>query len=152
MGASFLQGVAVKLLKDVIKFNSNGTIIYGSADPTAVAVSAPIGSMYLSSSTGKMYIKTDAGSSTNWSDIEDKLADFIATKGQPNGIAPLDVNGKVTESYLPSSIVGALKFKGTWNASTNTPALASGVGSNGDFYIVSIAGATNLDGITVEIS
>jgi hypothetical protein len=30
----------------------------------------------------------------------------------------------------------------------NTPTLASGVGVNGDYYIVSVAGTTNLDGIT----
>lgn len=41
-----------------------------------------------------------------------------------------------------------LTYKGTWNASTNTPTLASGVGDPGDYYIVSVAGTTNLDGIT----
>jgi hypothetical protein len=41
-----------------------------------------------------------------------------------------------------------LTYKGTWNASTNTPTLASGVGDAGDYYIVSVAGTTNLDGIT----
>lgn len=43
---------------------------------------------------------------------------------------------------------GGLVYKGTWNASTNTPTLTSGVGSNGDYYVVSVAGTTNLDGIT----
>jgi len=38
-------------------------------------------------------------------------------------------------------------FKGTWDAATNMPALASGVGTQGDYYIVSVAGSTNLDGI-----
>jgi hypothetical protein len=50
-----------------------------------------------------------------------------------------------------SSVVnalGALNYQGTWNASTNTPALASGVGTQGDYYVVSVAGTTNLDGIT----
>lgn len=47
-----------------------------------------------------------------------------------------------------SNAIGALVYKGTWNASTNTPTLASGVGSKGDYYIVSVAGNTNLDGIT----
>jgi hypothetical protein len=44
--------------------------------------------------------------------------------------------------------IGALVYKGTWNASTNTPTLASGVGNKGDYYVVSVAGNTNLDGIT----
>jgi hypothetical protein len=46
------------------------------------------------------------------------------------------------------NIIGALVYKGTWDASTNTPTLASGVGSKGDYYVVSVAGSTNLDGIT----
>ena len=41
-----------------------------------------------------------------------------------------------------------LDYKGTWNASTNTPTLASGTGTSGEYYIVSVAGSTNLDGIT----
>jgi len=41
-----------------------------------------------------------------------------------------------------------LTYQGTWNASTNTPTLASGTGSSGYYYIVSVAGSTNLDGIT----
>jgi len=44
--------------------------------------------------------------------------------------------------------IGALVYKGTWNASANIPTLASGVGNKGDYYVVSVAGTTNLDGIT----
>lgn len=50
-----------------------------------------------------------------------------------------------------SSIInalGALNYKGTWNANTNSPALASGVGTKGDYYVVSVAGTTTLDGIS----
>ena len=42
--------------------------------------------------------------------------------------------------------LGALNYKGTWNASTNTPTLTSGVGTKGDYYVVSVAGTTDLDG------
>lgn len=38
--------------------------------------------------------------------------------------------------------------KGAWNAATNTPALASGVGTAGWYYEVSVAGTTNLNGET----
>lgn len=41
-----------------------------------------------------------------------------------------------------------LTYKGTWNANTNSPSLSSGVGTNGDYYVVNVAGSTNLDGIT----
>lgn len=45
--------------------------------------------------------------------------------------------------------IGALNYKGTWNASTNNPALTSSVGTKGDYYVVSVAGSTNLDGTTL---
>ncbi len=41
-----------------------------------------------------------------------------------------------------------LTYKGTWNASTNTPTLIASSGTNGDYYIVSVAGTTDLNGIT----
>jgi len=47
-----------------------------------------------------------------------------------------------------ANALGALNYQGTWNASTNTPTLASGVGTQGDYYVVSVSGATDLDGIT----
>ena len=48
-----------------------------------------------------------------------------------------------------TNAIGALNYAGTWNASTNSPALASGVGTKGDYYVVSVAGSTNLDGQTL---
>jgi hypothetical protein len=68
--------------------------------------------------------------------------------GVANGVASLDSGGKVPVSELPAAVLGALSYQGTWNASTNTPTLASGVGVKGYYYVVSVAGSTNLDGIT----
>ena len=42
--------------------------------------------------------------------------------------------------------IGALNYKGTWNAATNNPTLTSSVGVKGDYYVVSVAGTTNLNG------
>lgn len=47
-----------------------------------------------------------------------------------------------------TNAIGALNYKGTWNANTNTPTLASGVGTKGDYYVVSVAGTTTLDSIS----
>jgi hypothetical protein len=47
-----------------------------------------------------------------------------------------------------ANAIGALNYVGTWNASTNTPALASSVGTKGDYYQVSVAGSTTLNGIS----
>ncbi len=43
---------------------------------------------------------------------------------------------------------GSLTYRGTWDANANNPPLASGVGHKGDYYVVSVSGNTNLDGIT----
>lgn len=58
-------------------------------------------------------------------------------KGASNGVASLDASGRVPYSQLPES---AMEFKGEWNASTNTPQLTDGTGTNGDFYICTVAG------------
>ena len=73
-----------------------------------------------------------------------------ATKdaGAALGVATLDAAGKVPLSEIPDSIIGALSYQGTWNASTNTPTLTSSVGTKGYYYVVSVAGTTNLNGIT----
>ena len=47
-----------------------------------------------------------------------------------------------------SGITGAVTYEGTWNASTNTPTLTSSVGTKGEYYVVSVSGSTNLNGIT----
>ena len=48
-----------------------------------------------------------------------------------------------------TNAIGALNYKGTWDASTNTPTLVSSVGTKGDYYVVSVAGSTNLNGTTL---
>jgi hypothetical protein len=64
------------------------------------------------------------------------------------GVATLDAAGKVPVTELPDAVLGALSYQGTWNASTNTPTLTSSVGTKGYYYVVSVAGTTNLNGVT----
>jgi len=47
-----------------------------------------------------------------------------------------------------ASLEGSLQYQGAWNADTNTPALADGGvgGVKGDYYVVSVAGTTSIDG------
>lgn len=68
--------------------------------------------------------------------------------GVANGVASLDSAGTVPISQLPAAVLGALSYQGTWDASTNTPTLASSTGTKGYYYVVSVAGSTNLNGIT----
>ena len=78
------------------------------------------------------------------------ISDYVATatKGVANGVASLDGSGTVPISQLPAAVLGALSYQGTWNASTNTPTLTSSVGTKGYYYVVNVAGSTNLNGIT----
>lgn len=64
------------------------------------------------------------------------------TVGQPGGPAgPLDAGGEIPLSQMP---IDGLNYQGAWDASTNTPTLADGVGTAGDLYRVSVAGTQDL--------
>jgi hypothetical protein len=54
--------------------------------------------------------------------------------------------GKVQNQI--NGVLGGAIYQSTWNASTNSPTLTSSTGTKGYYYIVSVAGSTNLDGIT----
>lgn len=68
--------------------------------------------------------------------------------GAALGVATLDSAGKVPISQIPDAVIGALNYQGTWNATTNTPTLTSSVGTKGYYYVVSVAGTTDLNGVT----
>ena len=71
------------------------------------------------------------------------------TYGSTTAIPILTVNAKgVITSATTAAITGALVYQGAWNALTNTPTLTSSVGVSGYYYVVSVAGTTNLNGIT----
>lgn len=63
-----------------------------------------------------------------------------------------DNSTKIATTAFVANAVGAipsgLTFQGEWDATLNIPDLSSLTPSNGDFWIVSVAGATNLGGIT----
>lgn len=79
--------------------------------------------------------------------VSANLAALEATKAKPNGIASLDPDGRIPYSQLPES---AMEFKGNWNASTNTPALADGTGNLGDMYLVTAGGTVNLGSADIK--
>ena len=82
--------------------------------------------------------KTDIGLGNVTNDAQVKRSEM----GVANGVATLDDNGKVQDSQLPDSVLGNVKFMGTWNASTNTPELVEGnEEDNGHYYIVDVPGS-----------
>jgi hypothetical protein len=66
--------------------------------------------------------------------------------------ASTDDSTKIATTAFVTNAVGAIPagliFKGEWDALTNTPNIGASTPDNGDFYIISVAGTTNLGGIT----
>lgn len=71
---------------------------------------------------------------------EQKIAAGIDSTGRAVPLL-VDSTGRLLTS-------GPLVYQGTWDANANTPTLASGTGTKGYFYVVSVSGSTNLDGVT----
>ena len=78
------------------------------------------------------------------------LREFNAAKGLANGIASLGNDGKIPAAQLPSAVASGMSFAGAWNALTNTPNLLTATPRNGDYYRVSVSGATALSGESLE--
>ena len=74
--------------------------------------------------------------------VADVLHDGLNNAGGSGQILSSTVTGVQWIDQLPSG----LSYQGVWNANTNSPALASGVGTPGHYYIVGTPGTTNLDG------
>lgn len=72
----------------------------------------------------------------------------LTQKAAAGGVATLDSTSKIPLNQIPDSIIGGLSYKGTWNADTNTPDILGTTPMSGDFYKVSIAGSTDVDGVT----
>lgn len=75
----------------------------------------------------------------------------LAQRGAANGVATLDGTSKIPMAQMP---VGAMEWKGMWNAATNTPTLTNGNGDiTGDVYECNVAGTTDFGagGITFEV-
>lgn len=61
-------------------------------------------------------------------------------KGVANGVATLDVNGKVVLTQIPDSVLGQLEYMGTWNFTTMPTATQKGqywiANTGGNDYVV----------------
>jgi len=79
------------------------------------------------------------------------LKEDTANRGSANGYCPLDASSKVPAVNLPNAI---MEYKGTWNATTNTPTLADGGGNAdeaiGDVYRVSVSGTQDLGSGSID--
>jgi len=95
------------------------------------------------SATGR--IQTDAGIPITAKAVSS--ATYVATLG---------VDGKLDSTQIPASLTGAIIFKGTWNATTNTPALSDSLPAGlvaGWEYVVDVGGTRDIgDGSKVFAS
>lgn len=60
---------------------------------------------------------------------------------------PLAVAGKFIRVRITNTFDVGTNDLGDWDADTNSPSLTSGSGTDDDFYTVSVAGSTELDGV-----
>jgi hypothetical protein len=83
----------------------------------------------------------------NQSTITFDADDYFFENVAPSTTIAPTLGGHLTnKTYVDGLFVSAPQYKGFWNASTNSPALADGVGTQGDYYIVNVAGSTTIDG------
>jgi len=103
----------VLLLKDNIEFFTGQFILSGDSDnPTSVAKSAPISSLYLRAGTSGVYFKTDNGSTTNWTliagssvtDDPTAMTNTVATRlGYKQYLSGTNYNGGVSPTTTATS-------------------------------------------------
>ena len=130
--------------------NNDG--IFGIYDVTnnsyRLSISAAGDATFAGNVTAPTFIGNVTGNLTGIVTATSSLADGVTgtTQGDSDDSELIATTAFVQN--LIETIPAGLVFQGTWNAATNTPTLTSGSGTTGNFYIVSVAGSTNLDGIT----
>ena len=98
------------------------------------------GDIKLKGSGGVEYFRVDSG-----------VGEAIFYKQAQVPLVPTANTHATSKQYVDqqiASIPAGLVFQGNWDANANSPTLASGTGTVGNYYVVSVAGNTDLDGIT----
>ena len=80
-------------------------------------------------------------------DLAEKIK--VITNGGGTSQSVLDSLASLQSQITALQNLGAVNYVGTWNASTNTPTITGGSGEKGDYYVVSVAGSTSIDGQTL---
>ena len=124
---------------------------------------ARIGAVTLTSgdvTTALGYTPYDAANPAGYATAS-QLASYVplSQRAALNGVATLDATGVVPTLQLPGAVTGTLSYKGGWNASTNTPVMATGalaggvLQAAGNYYLVSVGATTAaIDGVTTWVA
>lgn len=98
---------------------------------------------------GSLVISLSSGQEINVGEVvAPALAEQIKVITNGGGTSQSVIDTLASLQAQITALGSSVVYGGLWNASTNTPALASSVGTSGTFYIVSVAGSTSLDGIS----
>lgn len=127
--------------------NADGTLALTSNLSSYVPYTGATGNVNLGSNniTSNSFIKS-GGTSSQFlkadGSVDGNTYQNTSQKNQANGYAGLDSGVKIFLSQLPDSILGALIYQGTWNATTNSPTLANPPSSDtkGYYYVTNTAG------------
>lgn len=129
-------------------YGGNVTLASGSmsqiANGTLALTASATNYIVAAKSDGAVSVSTAA---TNWNDSANywRLYSVVAGAATYSSYTDYRQIGQLTGA--PS--FGAMLYQGSWNASTNSPALAGGVGTQGHYYVVNTAGTTSIDGIAL---
>ena len=138
---------------DVLYVKDSGNGALTKIVPTNTQVKLPVAIVISSHATnGTMFVRVNS-IDENHAKAELALKADAATvtaglatkinnseKGVANGVATLDVNGKVTLTQIPDSVLGQLEYMGTWNFTTLPTATQKGqywiASTSGNGYVV----------------
>lgn len=154
-----MAGVDLNLSGAVRRTNKGSVdFYYGGGDEAWANLAAAYAGIPSVIRNGKVFGVITAGViSEYWWNDASQLADgdevpYAAggTTLTPDQVDAID-NANAPDAGNPfatmADIVSGVVYQGTWNASTNTPTLVSSTGTQGYYYVVNVAGTSNLDGI-----
>jgi len=141
---------------DVYNISCDDDIIYVDTSLSPVTIVLPnIQNSGQLSFVNKIFTISDCSNNASTNNITILAAGNTVNSGQDTAI--LSNNGSAFATIVglnswqvttDNPITNGLTYMGTWNAYTNDPTLVSSVGIAGQYYIVSVAGTTNLNGTT----
>jgi hypothetical protein len=156
-GTSYNGSAAVTIGTDATNANTVSTIVArdASGNFSAGTITATLNGTATQVSNALTFGSSLSGTSSTYNGsaaVTLNVANSGVTAGTYGSSAVIPVitvgaDGRVTSVSTQST--NAPAYQGTWNANTNTPTLTSSVGTQGFYYVVSVAGNTNLNGNAV---
>ncbi|MFZ2978592.1 MAG: hypothetical protein WA057_02900, partial [Candidatus Magasanikiibacteriota bacterium] len=119
----------------------NGQLLIGDGSGYVLANLAGVGGIDINNGLGSI----DLGFNF------DRLTEIPSAAGDDYFLIYDETDGtnrKISKDSLFNGVLGSLSYQGAWDADANDPAIVSSVGTVGYYYVVSVSGTTNIDGIT----